>query len=173
VNNRGYTLIELSVVVLLIGMLLLIAVPRIRDTLLNDDLKAAARHLIAAARELRNESVREQTDYILHIDINQPSFWSYTSDTTTEKRAELRKKAVKFPEGIRILDVRQADEVKKTEGELLVRFFRKGFAMPTVVHLGKDDRVITLVIHPFIQAVTLYEKYVDISFNQEERQVIP
>ena len=98
-NNRGYTLIELSVVVLLIGMMLLIAVPRVRDTLLDDDLKAVTRRLINSARELRNESVREQTDYILHIDLNNPAFWSYPADTTAEKRAELRKGAFRFPEG--------------------------------------------------------------------------
>ncbi len=100
-------------VVLLIGMMLLIAVPRVQDTLLNDDLKAATRRLIGAARELRNESVREQTDYILHIDLNQPAFWSYAADTTAEKRAELRKGAFRFPEGIRIADVRQAERTKR------------------------------------------------------------
>ena len=111
-NNRGYTLIELSVVVLLIGMMLLIAVPRVRDTLIDDDLKAVTRRLISSARELRNESVREQTDYILHIDLTNPAFWVYPADTTAEKRLALRKGAFLFPEGVRIADVRQADEGK-------------------------------------------------------------
>ena len=59
-TDRGYTLIELSVVVLLIGMMLLIAVPQVRDTLLSDDLDAAARKLVGVAGELRNDAVREQ-----------------------------------------------------------------------------------------------------------------
>src|SRR4030042_2874753 len=74
-RDRGYTLIELSVVVLLIGMMLLFAVPRIRDTLLNDDLVAATRRFIGAAPELRGESGRGQTDYILQIDLTRPPFW--------------------------------------------------------------------------------------------------
>lgn len=169
-NNRGYTLIELSVVVLLVGMMLLIAVPRVRDTLLNDDLKVATRLLVGAARELQNESVREQTDYLLHIDLNQPAIWSYAADTTAEKRAELRKGAVRLPEGIRIVDVRQADDPGKTEGESVIRFSRRGYTVPTVIHLAKEDRVVTLVFNPFLRTVSVYDKDVDFSFSPEERK---
>ena len=168
-NNRGYTLIELSVVVLLVGMMLLLAVPRVRDTLLNDDLKAVTRRFVGAARELQNESVRERMDTILHIDLNQQALWSYAADTTAEKRAELRKGAVRLPERVRIVDVRQADDVRKTEGEAVIRFFRRGYTAPTVIHLAKEDRVFTLVFTPFLRTVTVYEKNVDFSFNQEER----
>jgi hypothetical protein len=40
---------------------------------------------------------------------------------------------------------------------------------PTIVHLAKDDRSFTVVFNPFLQAMTVYEKYVDFSFNEEER----
>jgi prepilin-type N-terminal cleavage/methylation domain-containing protein len=168
-RDRGYTLIELSVVVLLVGLMLLLAVPRVRDGLLNDDLKAATRLLLGTARELRNESVREQTDFVLHIDLGQSAFWSYPADATAEKRAEVRKDAVRLPTGIRMMDVRHAGETKKGEGEAFIRFFRQGYVTPTVVHLAKDDRAVTLVFNPFLQAVTVYDKHVDYSFNEEDR----
>jgi prepilin-type N-terminal cleavage/methylation domain-containing protein len=168
VNNRGYTLIELSVVVLLIGMMLLVAVPRVRDTLLNDDLKAVTRRLINSAHELRYESVREQTDYILLFDLNDPAFWSYPADTTAEKRAELRKAAYRLPEGVRITDVRRADESRTSEGEVPVRFFRRGYVEPIVIHLAKGDRSFTVIFNPFVQTVTVHEKYVDFFFNEKE-----
>jgi general secretion pathway protein H len=169
VTDRGYTLIELSVVVLLIGMMLLIAIPRVRDTLLNDDLLAAARQIIGASRELRNEAVREQVDYILHLDLNQPGFWTYSADTTGEKRAEIRKGAVRFPEAIRIAGVRHFEEIRKTEGEADVRFFRKGYTEPTVIHLTKEDRTLTLVFNPFLPAVSVYDKYLDFTFSEDDR----
>jgi prepilin-type N-terminal cleavage/methylation domain-containing protein len=97
VTERGYTLIELSVVILLIGMMLSLAVPRVRDSLLNDDLNATTRQIVGAAREMRNEAVREQVDYLLHIDLAQPGFWTYSADTTAEKRAELRKGSGLYP----------------------------------------------------------------------------
>jgi general secretion pathway protein H len=169
VTERGYTLIELSVVVLLIGMMLFLAVPRVRDSLLNDDLKATTRQIVGAAREMRNEAVREQVDYLLHLDLAQPGFWTYSADTTAEKRAEFRKGAVRFPDGIRIADVRQPAEARKTEGEVVIRFFHEGYVAPTVVHLVKEDRAFTLVFNPFLQAVSVYEKYVDFTFNEDDR----
>jgi prepilin-type N-terminal cleavage/methylation domain-containing protein len=169
VTNRGFTLIELSVVVLLVGILLLIAVPRVSDTLLNDDLKVATRRLIGAARELRNESVREWTDIILHIDLNQTALWSATADATDEKRAELRKKAGRLPEGLRIVDVRQVKVAKKTEGEAVIRCFRGGYVTPTVIRLAKGDRTFSLVFHPFLQTVSVHESDVDFPFTQEKR----
>jgi general secretion pathway protein H len=168
-TDRGYTLIELSVVVLLIGMMVFLAVPRVRDNLLNDDLKATTRQLVGAARELRNEAVREQVDYVLHLDLAQPGFWTYSADATAEKQSEIRKEAIRFPEGIRIADVRRPEEARKTEGEAFIRFFRKGYVDPTVVHLVKDDRAFTLVFNPFLQAVSVYEKYVDFTFNEDDR----
>jgi Tfp pilus assembly protein FimT len=162
-------LIELSVVVLLIGMMLLIAVPRVRDTLLGDDLKTTARQLIGTAQALRNESVREQTDYLLRINLDEPSFWHYPADTTAEKRQEIRQKAFRLPEGIEISAVRHAGQVPRTEGEAVIRFFRQGYTSPTIVRLVRDQRALTLVFQPFLPTVTVYEKHVDFFFNEADR----
>ena len=168
-NERGYTLIELSVVVLLIGMMLFFAIPRVRDTVLNDDLKAATRQIVGAARELRNDAVRDQLDYILRLDLAEPGFWTYSADVTAEKQAEIRKAAIRFPNGIRIADVRQPPEPRKTDGEVVIRFSSRGYVSPTVVHLVKEDRTFTLVFNPFVQAVAVYEKSVDFAFNEDDR----
>jgi general secretion pathway protein H len=169
VNNRGYTLIELSVVVLLIGMMLLIAVPRVRDTLLRDDLTAATRQLVVVARELKNEAVREQVDYLLHLDLDRPGFWTYSADTTAEKQAAIRKGAVRFSGGIRIAGVRHPREAARMDGETVIRFFSGGYAEPTVIHLTKEDRTFTLVLHPFLPTVGVHEKHVDFTFNEDDR----
>lgn len=168
-TERGYTLIELSVVVLLVGMMLLIAVPRVRETLLDDDLKAAARQLIGAAQELRNESVREQTDFALRISLKEASFWHYRADTQAEKLLEIRQRASRLPAGIGITAVRPAGGLPRADGEAVIRFFRQGYVSPTVLWLAKEQRTLTLVFHPFLQTVTVYEEHVDFFFNEEDR----
>ncbi|MBW6486639.1 MAG: type II secretion system GspH family protein [Syntrophobacterales bacterium] len=166
-TNRGYTLIELSVVVLLIGMMLVIAVPRVREAVFSDALKATARRLVGAARELKNEAIREQVDYILHLDLDHPGFWVYSADTTPEKLAEIRKKASPFAEGLKITDFIRPGEEKQTEGNAEIRFHRQGYVDPAVIHLKKNDREFTVVFQPFLNTVTVYEKYVDYTFSEE------
>jgi len=36
------------------------------------------------------------------------------------------------------------------------------YADPVAIHLAKDDRQITLMIEPFLKAIQVHEKYVDI-----------
>ena len=167
-TERGYTLIELSVVVLLIGMMLVISVPKIRDSLLADDLKAATRQLVGASRELRNEAIREHVDYILHLDISHHGFWVYSADTTAEKLAEIRKGAARFANGVKITDFIQPGEDKINDGEVDIRFHRQGYVDPAVVHLTKEDRTFTVVFHPFLDRVSVYEKDIAFTFNEQQ-----
>lgn len=168
-NNRGYTLIELSVVVLIVGLTMLLASPRVHDAVLNDELKAAAGRLIAAVDLLRDEAVRERTEYHLHLDLARQTFWSSPADATAEKRAELEKKAAPLPAEVRLQEVRRAYEGRTVEGEVVLRFSPKGYADPAVIHLAKGERAVTLVVNPFLPGITVYDKYVDFYFTQEER----
>lgn len=168
-QSRGYTLIELTVVVLIVGLMLTLAVPRVRDTLLNDDLKAATRQLIGAARELRNTAILDQTDLLLQIDLTEGTYWSVRADATAEQRAELRRAAAHLPPGVRWASVRRAGEARRAEGETTLRFFRQGYITPAVLQLSRDDRSLTLVFQPFLREVTPYEGAVDYVFNEEDR----
>ena len=167
-NKKGYTLIELAVVVFLIGVILLIAIPRVRDTILNDNLTSVTRRLIGTAKELRNDAVREQVDYILHLDLNNNTLWTYTIDMTPEKRDERKKDAFCFPEGIKIADIYQINTEKQSDGDATITFSKKGIVQPTVIHLAKGDRSFTLVFQPFLSTVKIYDKYVDFSLDREK-----
>ncbi|MBA4396855.1 MAG: hypothetical protein C0394_05670 [Syntrophus sp. (in: bacteria)] len=162
-RQAGYTLIELTVVILLIGLMLFLAAPRIRDTLLDDSLKSAARHLAGAAKTLRNEAVREQVDYVLHLDLNNNAFWTYAADMTPEKRSERQKGAYRFPPDVKIADAYRIGREKQTDGDATIVFFKRGYVQPTVVHLAKGDRTFTLVFQPFLSTVEIHGKYVDYS----------
>ncbi len=169
--GSGYTLIELSVVVFLIALMLSLSVPRIRDTLFADNLKAATRRLAGASRELKNEAIREHVDYILHLDISAPGFWTYSADTTAEKLAEIRKRAVRFADGVTISGFIRPGQEKINEGDVEIRFHREGYIEPAVVYLTEGERSFTIVFHPFLDRVTVYEK--EVPFTFDERQNAP
>ncbi len=168
--NGGFTLIELSVVVFLIGLILLIAVPKIRDTILYDDLERTASYIKNHARLLRNDAVREQVDYLFHINIDGNSLWTQSADMTPEAIDESKKEALILPEDIDILDIYPLGSRDKiTMGEFIIRFSRKDYTYPTVLHLGSKDKKMTLVFEPFINRVSTYDRYVD--FDEEYRTI--
>ena len=164
-SYKGFTLIELSVVVFLIGLMLLIAVPKVRDTMLSDGLKTTVNHLAGTARELRSDAVRNQVDYILHLDLDNNLIWTYSADMTPEARDEMKKRAFRLPEDVNILDVCRFGKEKITDGEALIMFSRKAYMHPAVVHLAQKDRRFTLVFEPFLSSVRTYDKYIDIDFQ--------
>ncbi len=162
-GQAGYTLVELIVVVVLIGLMFGLAVPAVRDTLLNDSLKQAARRLTGATAELRADAMREHADTLLRISLDENRFWIETADMTEEKRAELRQKeSHALPEDVRIADIQRIGEKKQTEGEAEIRFSKQGYAQPAAIHLVKDDRYVTLMIEPFLSKIRTYDRYVDL-----------
>ena len=85
-TEGGYTLIELVLVIVIVGVVLYIAAPKVRDDILNDSLRASVRQFVGLVKELRQDAIREQIDYILHVDIGANRYWIETSDMTPEKR---------------------------------------------------------------------------------------
>lgn len=162
-NRNGYTLIELSLVVFLLGLMLFLAVPRVRDSLINDALSASVRRTIGAVRGLRADSVREQVDYVLQFDLKNNAFWTYSADMTPEKQQERKESAFHFPEGVKIADIDQPGLGKRTDGEATVKFYKQGYIQPTVIHLARADRYATIVLAPFLSTIKTYEKYAEIT----------
>ena len=160
-SDKGFTLIELSVVVFLIGLMLLIAVPKVRDTMLSDGLKTTVNHLTGKARELRSDAVRNQVDYILHLDLGNNLIWTHSADMTPEARDEMKKRAFNLREEVKIMDVYLFGKEKVIDGEALIRFSRKDYMHPAVVHLAQNDQRFTLVFEPFLSSVRTYDKYID------------
>ncbi|MDD5711406.1 MAG: prepilin-type N-terminal cleavage/methylation domain-containing protein [Smithellaceae bacterium] len=162
-GNKGYTLIELIVVVAVVGVVLFVALPRLRDDLLNDSLDAAARRIEGTVRELRNDALREQLDYVLEFDLNDNSFYSYATDMTAEKRQERQKDAYHLRGGARIVDCAYQGGQGQTDGQFSVHIYGNNCVQPTVIHLQKDDRYLTLYLQPFLNSVDRFEGAVEVT----------
>ena len=160
-TKKGYTFIELTVVIFLIGLALVLTIPRFRHALLTDDLKSTVRRMVGTVRTLKNEAVREQKIYRLHFDLESNRFWTESTDMTDEARALAHEKAFQLPKGVRILDVGLKGKSKQLAGESIIRFNKKGYIAPSVIHLGAEDgREFTIVLTPFL-GVKVMKNYVD------------
>jgi Tfp pilus assembly protein FimT len=155
--------VELIVVMMLVAVVMGLSIPRFREAILTDELKATTRRLVGAIRDLRNDAVRDQTTYDLHIDLESGLYWVDSPDMSEEARVLAREKAIPLPSGIRILDIWRHGKGKKMTGETAIRFTKKGYVQQSVIHLApeEDDWEFTLVLMPFMGEVKVLENYIE------------
>jgi len=158
----GYTLIELTVVILLMGILLSITFPRIQDTILTDHLKTTIRQMINLINQLKNEAVRNNKDYSLYLNLESKKYWIEYDDMTEVARSSARENADSLPDEVRIMDIWFKGIGKEVMGETRIFFSRKGYIQPAMIHLrSEDDREFTLVLRPFLGKVEVLDRYVE------------
>jgi len=170
-SKRGFTLVELLLVIALIGVILVLAVPSTRDVLTGDTLKKTSRQLIGLERDLRTQAVRDQLDYILSLDLSESAYWVTASDMTAEKQDEIKKRALSLPADVVITDVVDENNKKKTAGEAKIIFKKNNICSPRIIHLAYKEDKMTIVINPFLGVTDIYDKYVDIPINASGEQV--
>jgi general secretion pathway protein H len=162
-TDSAYTLIELTVVMFLIGLMLALTIPRIQYAFLSDDLKTATRRMVGTIKTLREKAIREQKAFKLYLDMESNRYWDESNGMTEDERSEKRDNAPVLPGNVQIIDVSRRGKGKKSVGDAVIRFSKKGYVEHAVVHLGtKNDSVRALVLSPFLGTVKVYDEYVDL-----------
>lgn len=80
-KQDGYTLVETLVTVFIIGLLSVLAVPRLSDTIVSVQHYNAARQLLADAQLVRQKSITEQVSWKIEFFPNN-GFYRVIRDTT-------------------------------------------------------------------------------------------
>ena len=171
-NRKGFTLLELALVMFLIGLVLSISMPRLGNLLFHTDLKSVARSLKSVVYVMRSKSISTNTYTILHFDLDQNLYWGtavskkkQTSDASEETPVV---SPVKLPSGIRFMDAGNINSVKKTFGILNSAFNPKGMFEETVLHMSdRDENVMTVIINAFTGSFMIYDEYVDVEYGKE------
>ena len=159
----GFTLIEMIMVVFLLGIMLSLTLPRLRDVALSDNLKNTVRTMNATVKEIRYQAIKDNHEYLLKFDFGSKAFWSDSPYLDEEKRIAAKENSISLPSDIRVIDISFIDGEKKNSGEVSIRFSKEGYISPSVIHLGSDDgRRFTYVLRPFLGDVDLIENYVEI-----------
>jgi len=157
-DSKGYTFIELTIVIILICIMLTLTIPGFRHAAISDQLKVATRGMIHLIKEIRSEAMREQKTLMLNFDKESNRFWVCSSGMTESEREQKREKARSLPEGIRIIDIRFKGKDAFTAGETSIAFDKKGYTRPALISLGSEDgRELTLELSPFLGRIKILE----------------
>ena len=162
-DERGYTLIELTVVVILIGLILSITIPRFRYAILTDNLKSTTRKLTGITKNLRIKAIREQKNHTLYFDLESNQIWAVREQMTEKERLVAREEAFLIPSGVQVLDIWIKGEGKHHHGEASLGFNKHGYIQESAIHLASEDgRNFTLILNQFSDRVKIIENYVEI-----------
>ena len=160
--NPGFTLIELVVVVFLISLMLFLAVPRFENTFFSDSGRTSILWITTTIQNLKEKSVREQTDYRLHVDMDGNRMWISRDGMSESELEDAQEAGHRFENGLTLLDVVLPDDQKIVSGEVPLRFNKKGYSTMAIIHVkDQDGNTHSLEVQPFLNVVRLSEAYVD------------
>lgn len=165
-SSSGFTLLELIVVLALIGIMLVVSVPTLQNTLLDDRLKGTCRKIIGLVNSVRELAAREQQPYFLNIDRNENRIWyekdmeAGTEEGQEKTEEDEDRQELNIPEEIRISEIWTRSEGEYSDDQGRIWVSSKGYMDQTVLHVTDDDgNVISLHFSPFLDNVRLYDEY--------------
>ena len=165
-DNRGFTLLELIIVSILIGIMLVVSIPTLRNTFIDDQLNSTSRKIIGFVNGVRELAAREQQPYFLYIDMTEDRIW-YEKDMKAEIKEEVEEKMedrqrLNFPAEVRISEIWTRSEGVYSDDQNRIWVSPKGYMDQTVLHLTDETSVISLHFFPFLKSVGIYDEYTSV-----------
>ena len=158
---KGFTLIELVVVVALISIMLFLAIPRFQSDFLTNSSKKVSRWILYKVPSLKENAFRNQKRYVLHVGIDSEKMWITHDGMSDEELQDAEMDAFKIPGDITIQDVEFPDEQIISGGRGDIYFYEKGYSDKAIIHMvNDDDRRLSFLIEPFLPRVYVYNTYV-------------
>lgn len=159
---KGFTLIELIVVISLISIMLFFAIPRFQRSVLSDSTKDVSRWILLKIPYLKERAAREQKKYILHVSLESNKLWITHEAMPEEALQSAETNGYELPEDIKLLDVEYPDQEKLSAGQADIYFNEKGYSDKAIIHLENDDsEKLSFLIEPFLLRVRLYNRYAE------------
>ena len=158
---RGFTLIELCVVLVIISVILAVAIPRYSGFMTRGTMRSEARRIAALVRYLSRESSRSGNVYHLYFDVDKDSYRVAVSagrGRPVEESTQLTRPR-SLPDGIRFKDVAVLWRAGKSQERKTVTFYPKGENDEAIVHFSDfgKKQAYSLYIKPYAGRSVIYD----------------
>lgn len=161
---KGFSLVEIAVVVLIAGMVVLAAVPVLRGVLPGGRLQSAARRLSASVNRLYSEAVFTGEYHSMRIDLEEGSYAAFT-ETPDSEPEPFHGAGGRLPDGIIFSDIDAAGR-KYAEGVVRINFAPSGAVDPSIIRISDGgEKILSIIIEGYTGRVRVVEGYVSGDFR--------
>jgi len=168
-DSAGFTLLELTLVLIIMAAVFALVIPRLRDPG-RTELEAQSHHLVLTFRLLRSEAVLNGAAYRLNYDLDQQRYWVTPGDASVDLAqfardigALARGKRLERP--LAILDVVLPTLAGKVaQGQIYTVFYPDGSIDPTVIHLANGRDAYTLWLNPMNGHLSMDTGYREVEY---------
>lgn len=171
VENGGFTLLELTLVLLIAGLLFSLVTIRLEGAIFGGDLGLASRMIAGEVKRLRGLAAHTRTPQVMVLDMEEGRLYQLKAPDPQEKEfgEEMKKRLLnvrELPPGVFVEDVLYPAKGKVQDGKAEIRFFENGCIERSLIHLRNEkDQVHTLEINPLTGEVVVHDRY----FEQKEK----
>jgi len=162
-KSEGFTLIELTIIIVILGVMLSLIIPRLGE-LGEANLKRSARHLTGMIRFLRDESQATKAVYRLRFDVQEGRYWAEVMTLTSDRTVEfLKYSSAMGSEGSLSGQTTFRDvKVAGHPDDPYIQFTPDGWVENALIHLRDgDEKDFTLLVNPLMGTTELLEGYVE------------
>ena len=160
-STAGFTLIEIAVVLMIIGMVLVLVLPRLPSSG-QENLKVSARTLASTLRYMQDRAATGRTVYYLRLEPGTDSVKVLEAAFDGSEKEPLDPLLQKRPvkEGIVVADVTIPRLGKIVDGQIRLDVGNGGLRDFVVIHLrSPDDRFWTVMAFPASGKVKIFDGY--------------
>ncbi len=161
---KGFTLLELLVVLVILGIFLGMFSLRTGGVLSEGDLRVASRRIIAEVGYFRGKAASTRSEQFLVFNIDKDRLEKKITDEGhgSETLKNGREIILKLPKGVDLVDISVERRGKFQEGEPAIRFSPNGCLERTLVHMrNQKSETYTIEFNPLTGQATIHDSYID------------
>ncbi|HPI93943.1 MAG TPA: type II secretion system protein [Deltaproteobacteria bacterium] len=164
-NSKGFTLIELMIVIVIVGITLGYIGPRIFSGIFASDMDQSVRDITTMIQLTRSSAVTKHKTYFIRFDLDNEKVAMYPMPESTGLEPEMERER-QLVEGVVLKSVKSPYQSEKDRGEIDLKVTSEGVVEQGVIYIeGSFGRIYTLVVKPFSGTLKIYDHYVEVTYG--------
>lgn len=159
-EGGGFTLAELAVVLLILGLLASIVLPRYTGIGDSEKLRGSARRIAGLSIEAYSEAATKAATWYLCLDLNENKMWLSLKRPDKQGDDGRESKFYYLPDNVVIVDAEHPALGVIKEGRVSFAYWPQGGSEPGTIHLknGSDEEM-TVFLRPFLGKSDIKQGY--------------